>query len=608
MRRALQCTVISLVTLATACVGTDAGVPTGGVHNVIVEAVRIPMRDGVELHGVLIRPEADGRYPTLVYRTPYGADRYAASGAFPLKAAKAGYLVVLVDVRGRYGSAGEFEAYRHEKEDGYDTVEWAAAHPFSNGRVGTWGGSYPGYVQWLALSQRPPHLVTAVPDMTPVGSHHFFYQGGAFNLTWYEWFMPLILPDLRRRAGDRSGPWSRDSAAMAWAAARDSLDIYAARPLMGVDLLREHAPYYYDWLAHPDSGAYWDFAQVQHAFGQMTAPVLIVDGWFDNAYGPEGATRGFNGVRAEAASPEAREHTRLVMGPWGHQGVGVRTMATGDLDFGPNAGLDLDAYLLRWFDRRLKGIRNGIDGTRPVLLFVMGENRWRRFDGWPPAGTEPVAWHLTSGSPANTRQGGGELDRGAGPSRSGRSADTLVFDPRDPVWNPRFDEAAGPVEQSVVESREDVLVYTSEPLEDDVVVVGEVAVELWVSSDAPDTDFAFMLTDVHPDGTSYNLAGPEAGFLRMRYRDGFGRQALMQPDSVYRVRIDGLYTANRFKAGHRIRIQVTSSRAPDLDPNPNTGTEIATETRLVPATNVVWHDTVRPSRVWLPVLGDDSIR
>lgn len=593
---------LALLLHVAACGPAETGAPPGGVHNVVDETDRIPMRDGVALHARVLRPEAEGRYPTLVYRTPYGADRMADTGLFPLKAAKAGYLVILVDVRGRYGSEGEFVAYRHEKEDGYDTIEWAASHPISNGRVGTWGGSYPGYVQWLALSQGPPHLVTTVPDMTPVGSHHFFYQGGAFNLTWYEWFVPLILPDLRRRAGDRSGPWEVDSAAVAWQTTRDSLDIYAARPLTAPDLLREHAAYYYDWLTHPDSGAYWDFAQVQTAFDSIRAPVLIVDGWFDNAYGLEGATRGFKGVRTRGASPEARRHTRLVVGPWGHQGVDVRTMADGDLDFGPNAGLDLDAYLLRWFDRRLKGVVNGIDEDPPVLLFVMGENRWRTFDDWPPPGTEPVAWRLAGAAPANTRAGGGRLvpPYSATPD-AGRGADTLVFDPADPVWNPRFDGAAGPVRQAAVESREDVLVYTTAPLEEAVFVAGEVVAELWVSSDARDTDFAFMIADVHPDGTSYNLAGPEAGFLRMRYRGGYHRQVLMEPDSIYRIRIGGLYTANRFEAGHRIRVQVTSSRAPDLDPNPNTGNEIATETRLVPATNAVWHDDARPSRVWLPI-------
>jgi len=561
------------------------------------------MRDGVELHARMLRPEGDGPFPTLVYRTPFGADEYAGT-AFPEKAAAAGYLVFIVDVRGRYGSEGDFEAYRHEKDDGFDTIEWAAAHPLSDGRVGTWGGSYPGYVQWLALSQGPPSLAAAIPDMTPVGSHHFFYQGGAFNLTWYEWFMPLILPDLRRRAGDRSGPWTVDSASVAWVRARDSLNIYAVRPLAAPDLLREHAPYYYDWLINPDSSAYWDFAQVQGDFGRMTAPVLIVDGWFDNAYGPEGATRGFNGLRRRGGSGDARNHTRLVIGPWGHQAVGPQTRRIGDLDFGPEAGMDLDSLQLHWFDRRLKDIRNGIDDEPAVQLFVMGEDRWRSFESWPPSESEETRWYLSAAEAANTRGGGGLLTRSSDEALTdGRPADDYLFDPTDPVWNPNFDRSAGPFEQSATEAREDVLVYTTEPLSEDVVIAGEVVAELWVASDRPDTDFAVMLTDVHPDGSSYNLAGPEAGFLRMRYREGYDRQVLMEEGRVYRVRIGGLYTANRFRAGHRIRVQITSSRAPDLDPNPNTGAPIAREAAPVPALNRIWHDEAGPSRVLLPVIG-----
>lgn len=566
------------------------------------DGVELAMRDGVTLRAVLFRPQAEGRFPAIVYRTPYGAAEYASYADLPRKAARRGYLVFLVDVRGRYASDGEFEAYRNEKRDGYDTIEAVAAHPRSDGRVGTYGGSYPGYVQWLALSQAPPHLTTAVPAMTPVDSHHFFYQGGAFNLTWYEWFLPLIFPDLRRRAGDEDGPWDTEAAYERWVRERQAREWYFRRPLMDVPLLRPYAPYYYEWLAHPDRSDWWDFADVQSYFDRIEAPVLNVSGWFDNNYGPTGATRGFSGVREHGATELARTQTRLVMGPWNHASLDVHKTRTGDLEFGPSAGIDYDDFLMRWFDRWLKGIDNGVDREPPVRIFVMGENEWRAEREWPLARAVETSLYLASGGSATSVFGDGRLSFEP-PDAAGDPAafDRYVFDPTDPVWDPHF-ETSGPFDQLHVERRQDVLVYTSPPLEEDLEVTGEVEVELWLSSDAPDTDFGFMLCDVHPDGRSYNLAGPEAGYLRMRYREGFDRQVLMEPGRVYRVRFGNLRTSNVFRAGHRIRLQVTSSRAPHFDPNPNTGTEIATEARLVSAEQTVYHDAERPSRLVLPVV------
>jgi hypothetical protein len=213
--------------------------------NIVVERrVEIPLRDGVKLRATLFRPDAPGRFPAIVYRTPYGQEDYAEEPEFPIKAARRGYLVFLVDVRGRYTSDGEFEAYRNEKSDGFDVIEWAGSYPRSDGRVGSYGQSYPGFVQWLALSQNPPHYQTAVPAMTPTSSHHFFYQGGAFNLTWFDWFLPLIVPDLRRRTGDDSGPWDFETAYEKWLPQRR--DYYMKRPLIGPSPLQRWAPYYYE--------------------------------------------------------------------------------------------------------------------------------------------------------------------------------------------------------------------------------------------------------------------------------------------------------------------------------------------------------------------------
>lgn len=566
--------------------------------NVVVEHdVAVPMRDGVALSATIVRPDAPGRFPTLVYRTPYGKDGYYRHAELPLKAARRGYVAVLVDVRGRYDAGGEFEAYRGEREDGYDTIEWAARLPFSDGRVGTYGGSYPGYVQWLALAEQPPGLVTAMPDATPVSSHHFFYQGGAFSPGWLEWFMPLILPDRRRRTNDSSGPWTYQAAFEAWE--RDRLPWYRYRPLADLPLLVRHAPYYYEWLAQPDSSAWWAFANVEDAFHRIRAPVYVASSWFDNAYGTVGATRGFNGVRSRAATPEARRHTKLLLGPWAHAAVTPKSTTWGELDFGPSAGMDWDAYLLRWFDQRLKGVDTGIDREPPVRIFVMGENRWRFEDEWPLARARDTAFYLHSNGRANSRRGDGALRLTVPGSQP---PDRFVFDPAEPVWDPYFDEGGGAWNQEPVESREDVLVYTSDELSADVEVTGEIRAVLYVATDGRDTDFAVMVCDVHPDGTSYNVLGPDGGFLRLRYREGFGRQVLAEPGKVYRIEIGNMLTSNLFRRGHRIRVQITSSRLPHMDVNPNTGRAIATESELRRAAQTVYHDSDRPSHIVLPVI------
>lgn len=566
--------------------------------NIVVERrVEIPLRDGVKLRATLFRPDAPGRFPVIVYRTPYGQEEYAEESEFPIKAAQRGYLVFLVDVRGRYTSDGEFEAYRNEKPDGYDVIEWAGSHSRSDGRVGSYGGSYPGFVQWLALSQNPPHYVTAVPTMTPTSSHHFFFQGGAFNLTWFDWFIPLIVPDLRRRARDDSGPWDYESAYEDWLPLRR--DYYMKRPLIGANLLRRWAPYYYEWVQHPDESEWWRFADVEQDFGRMRVPIYLVTGWYDNNYGPIGATRGFNGMKHAAATPEARERTKLIIGPWTHGSIHVLNTRFGEIDFGPNAGLDFDAFLLRWFDARLKGADNGIDEEPPVRLFVMGDNTWRFENEWPLERTQPRAWYLHGKGRAGTAAGDGRLS--VEPPEDAEPADRYVFDPSNPVWDTQF-ERSGALNQASFELREDVLVYTSDPLEQDLEVTGEMVAELFVSVDRPDTDLAVRVTDVHPDGTSYAINGPEAGYLRLRYREGLDRQVLMEPGRIYPVRIGDMLTSNVFKKGHRIRLQITSSRAPHYDPNPNSGGDIATATKLQSVGVTIHHDAAHPSRVILPLI------
>ncbi|MBL7849394.1 MAG: CocE/NonD family hydrolase, partial [Cyclobacteriaceae bacterium] len=469
-------------------------------------------------------------------------------------------------------------------------IEWMGTQPFCTGKVGTYGGSYPGIVQWLAMSQAPPHLAAAAPEMTPIGSHHFFYYGGAFSHPWIDWFMPYIFADKRKRANDPSGPWDDEPATEEWEKS-DRKQWYQFRPLADLPILKKYAPEYYDWLAHPDQSSWWDFVNVERDFTKMKNPVFLESGWYDAAYGPEGATRGFNKMRKEAATAEAREQSILILGPWNHTSLTTRKTKFGEVDFGPNAGMDYDAELLKWYDIHLKGLAPK-DPLAPVSIFVMGANEWRSEKEWPLSRAVPTLYYLG---------GNGSLKEGTLSTQPGKdSKDSYLFDPANPFWDKSY-EKSYPYDQRENEARPDVLVYTSEVLQADMEVIGEIVAELYVSSEAKDTDFSFTLSDVYPDGRSINLHGLDAGYLRMRYRNGFEKQELMKPGEVYKIRIGQVYTANRFKKGHRIRVTITSSKAPHYDPNPNTGTEIATEKNLIKVRNIIHFGGKHASSITLPI-------
>lgn len=561
--------------------------------NILREEVMIPMRDGVNLGAILYRPEKAGKYPALVYRTPYGVDDYDEYAELPLKAAKQGYVVFLVDVRGRLRSEGEFEAYRNEKKDGYDVIEWVAIQPYCTGKVGTYGGSYPGIVQWQAMSQAPPHLFAAAPEMTPIGSHSFIYYGGAFSHPWIDWFTPYIIPDKRKRANDKSGLWDDDLATEEWTKS-DRKQWYNYRPLVDMPLLKKYAPEYYEWLTHPDLSSWWDFVNMEKDFGKFRNPVFLESGWYDAAYGPQGATDAFVKIRKEAATSKAKDETILMLGPWNHTSVTTRKTAFGEISFSSNAGVDYDAELLRWFDIQLKDEPKKL--PLPVVsIFTMGENKWHAETEWPLTRAVPTSYFLQ-----NTDKGKNTGELLLQPSKKQKSV-SYIFDPSNPVWD-KSNEKSYPFDQREIESRNDVIVYTSAPLENDLEVTGEIVAEIFVSSSAKDTDFSFTLCDVYPDGKSINLHGLDAGYLRMRYRNGFEKQELMKPGDIYKIRIGNVYTSNLFKKGHRIQVYITSSKAPHYDPNPNTGTEIATEKNLIPATNTIYHTEKEPSRIILPVI------
>ncbi|HEV8702041.1 MAG TPA: CocE/NonD family hydrolase [Candidatus Polarisedimenticolia bacterium] len=600
---------------APAAGGASPAVPYGGsapdtfFPNLTVEKnVPVPMRDGILLRADVYRPETPGKYPTLVYRTPYGKDDLLDSGSEPTigRAAHSGFAVVVQDVRGRYHSDGEFRPYHQEGKDGFDTIEWAAAQPWSNGRVGTFGLSYPGAVQWLAAMEAPPHLLSIFPAMTFATGRHFFYFGGAFNHDWMRWIEMYIAPDLRLRKG-LPGATTEKEAAAGWNRLKWQWEYFL--PIRDFPVLKEVAPWYYDWLAHPDDSDYWAFADVVRAHSKIAVPALNFSAWYDSNYGPLGATANWSGMRRNGATEVARRGQRLILGPWDHGDPSESETKVGELDFGPSMTLDYYGLVIRWHDRWLKGIRNGIDEGPPVRLFVMGENRWRDENEWPLARTVYTPYYLRSGGRANTASGDGRLSMvpPAGGAGAGGAApateppDRYLYDPGRPVVIDNF-EVMGPYDRSKLQSRQDVLVYTSEPLLEDIEVTGPITVHLWAASSAVDTDFCVMLYDVHPDGRAFNLMPNEAGVVRARYRASESAPTLLTPNEPVEFVIDQMVTSNVFKRGHRIRLDVTSSRFPSFDRNPNTGEPFGTSARMTAARQTVLHDAAHPSRVILPII------
>jgi putative CocE/NonD family hydrolase len=553
--------------------------------------VAVPMRDGVILRANVWRPASGGPFPTLVYRTPYGKDSTEDDYNTHLRAVDRGYAVVLQDVRGRYQSDGEFDPYKNEGRDGYDTIEWAAAQPWSNGRVGTFGLSYPGAVQWLAALEAPPHLEAMVPAMTFSTPRNFFYSGGVFDASWISWIYESIAPDIRRRKG-LSGPKTAEEASAIWES--EGFEMRTRLPLDSLEELREAAPFYFEWLAHPPEDPWWDWAEIRGRYDRVTAAVLNVSGWYDEAYGPEGATTNFNGlVESRRDKPNAR--TALVIGPWVHGVDSVAETTTGDIDFGADAAIDYDDLVLRWMDHYLKGIDNGVGGEPPVRTFLMGANRWYESETWPAQGTETMELYLLGRDSADEI---GSLD--STPPATTSIPTTIASDPAKPVTDAFVD--FGPHDYRDLASAPGVLVFDTEPLERDMEISGPISAEIYLSCDCPDTDLWVRLLDVAPDGSAFNLMSPGLDVMRASYRRLERGRQLLEPGTVYRLDYGNLMTSNLFRQGHRIRVQISTAFAPHFSRNLHSGELETTSKNMRPAVVSIHHDARHPSRITLPVV------
>ena len=568
--------------------------------------VAIPMRDGVVLYADVYRPDSDAKVPVLLQRTPYNKNmppaRTAALDA--LRAASHGYAVVVQDTRGRYSSGGEFYPFRHEIDDGYDTVEWCASLPWSSGKVGMFGRSYVGATQWLAALSGHPALVAIAPGLTASDYHEgWTYQGGAmawgFAVSWT--LSALTMANLGNISRNRDVPEGTRERLLE--AIDDMHESFRTLPPRDFPHLQGGlADYFYDWIAHSRADDYWERLRIEDQHHRLNVAVFNIAGWHDIFL--KGSLRNFRGMRESGPNEEVRSKQRLIVGPWHHATPGPDV--SGDVYFGAMASdvaVDMNALHLRFFDRWLKGIENNLESEPPVRIFVMGENRWRDEQEWPLARTRHTNYYLHSDGRANGADGDGSLSTevcGAEPS------DVYVYDPRCPVPTRGGGLCCsngflpgGAFEQKEIESRPDVLVYTSLPMTSSMEVTGPVSLVLYASSSAPDTDFTAKLVDVSPCGCTRNLTD---GIVRARYRDSLSESSLIEPGKVYEYTIDLVATSNVFLPGHSVRLEVSSSNFPRFDRNPNTGREPSGEAELKPALQTVFHDEQWPSHLVLPVI------
>ncbi len=597
-RKSLFLLAVALLSLqSTILVGQPAAPPSQTASDMLFERnVAMKTRDGVTLHADVYRPVGDGTFPVLLQRTPYNKDNAAN---FARKAVTRGFMVVVQDVRGRYTSDGEWYTFKHETDDGYDAVEWAAALPHSNGKVGMFGGSYVGATQMLTAIGHPPHLAGICPVVTASNYHeNWTYQGGALE-QWFDesWTSGLAQDTLDRKirkdtnavVGDRVLPLTQ-------------FPVFNLQSIAnGTQMTQELAPYFIDWLAHPTYDNYWKQWSIEENYQNIQVPALTIAAWYDIFQG--GSLKNYAGLRDHAGNETARGQQRLLVTIGGHAGGG-RTI--GAVDFGAAAAeYDEDTLTLDWYDYLFLGKQNEFaDATKPVRIFVMGKNEWRNEAAWPLARAKATSYYLGSAGKANGAAGDGALATGK-PKTTG--SDTFVYDPADPVptvGGPLCCDpmhlAPGPRDQKDVEGRPDVLVYSTPPLADDMEVTGPVTLDLFAKSSAVDTDFTAKLVDVWPNGFAQNLT---EGILRASFREStYGEPKPIVPGQVYEYKIDLWSTSNVFLKGHRIRLEVSSSNFPRFDRNLNNGKRAADSSDFVKATNTVLHDAEHSSALVLPVV------
>ncbi len=560
--------------------------------------VMVPARDNVKLAADVYLPMADGKFPLILYRTPYGKELMELNGKYW---ARRGYACAIQDCRGRFKSQGTWTPFLNEAEDGYDTIEWLAVQSWSNGKVGMIGASYLGWVQWWAASQNPPHLVTIIPNVAPPDPHYNIpYEYGAFFLLGSIWWAQILESEA---TAELSG------ARLAEVSESDYSRVLNTLPVIELDkvLLKKENRYWRDWIRHGEKREFWAKANFLDKLEATRIPVFHQSGWFDG----DGIGTKLNYMKMKSFG---HGDQKMIVGPWGHTDTAVRGL--GEKDFGKDAAPDLQREYVRWFDFWLKGVKNGIDAEPLVRLFVMGSNKWLTGNAYPLEKTEFRRLLLTSGGKANSGKGDGRLawslPAGAAPF------DAFTYDPADPTPDPDFYPTLSAEERKkrvisteehkkrvkafhreTADKRNDILVYLTEPFEAPLTVCGPVSAVIYASSSARDTDWFVTLSEEKADGEIFTLA---RGKVRARYRNSPFKSEMLQPGRVVAYTIDLWHTGITVPKGNRLRVEVASALFPTFSRNLNTGGNSEMETRFVKAEQKIMHSEQCPSHVLLPVI------
>ena len=553
----------------------------------VTRDVPAEMRDGTLLRADIYRPRGGADCPALVCRTPYGkrGEAFGADYEGPARGLAArGYVVIVQDVRGRYASAGEYRwlygsgSAIDQAADGYDTTEWAAQLPGCDGRVGTFGNSYDGYTAMRTAGSAPPSLGAAFAS--GIAARMQDESRGIFEPLYLPWVCAMAA-DLRARTGDESGPATREAADRQWALEREKW-LWA----LPFDDLPEHVfGVATAWLKEFLRKQEEDPWALPDTHAEVAVPVCHVTGWWD--FVNRGSVANFQSLR-ERGDPGLRDRHRLLIGPWSHE-PGAMAAGTGAVRYGPVERAAYHDLIADWYDFALKDQDPGLLGEAPVKVFVLGENRWRHFDAWPPDG-ERLELLLDSGGRANGVRGDGRL---SSVEPSARVASSFRYDPRDPVMS-MSDWSSRAVDQSPLDQRRDVLVYTSDPLEHDLLLIGDVTCVLWASTDGIETDFTAKLVEVRPDGLAVALA---TGILRTRFLRGYDDVVRLEPGEPYELTIELSPVGVLLRRGTRIRLDVSSSDFPNFDRNHNTGSDFWTDKEVRTAQQTIFNDAAHPSRL-----------
>ncbi len=564
--------------------------------------VKIPMRDGVDLSANIYRPDDPGKFPVILVRTPYKKEMGELQGRFY---ARRGYICAIQDCRGRFGSRGIWEPFVNEAQDGYDTIEWLARQAWSSGKVGMIGGSYLGWVQWWAARDHPPHLVTIIPNVSPPDPfYNLPYEYGVFFILGSIWWADILQSEA---TADLSG------VVISRISEKKYTKLLYSLPVIELDkkVLEKENPYWRKWIEHPNNDAYWERANFLDKLKDVRIPAFHQSGWFDG----DGIGSKLNYLRMKSYG---HPFQKLILGPWGHTDQATRRI--GEIDFGPQAIIDLPKLYLRWFDYWLKGIQNGIIKEPLVNIFIMNTNKWLSDNVYPLSFTQFQKFYLESKGKANTSKGDGRLTTEVPAYDS--SPDSYIYDPGDPTPSPQYYEEkeeeekkvksveekkkeAEAYHEMVTQTRSDILVYQTEPLEKSLTFAGPVSAVLYASTSAKDTDWFARLVWITKEGKTYPLA---EGKIRARFRKTLKKPTFLKPRKIYEYTLDLWQTGITIPSGDRLRIEIASASFPLFSRNLNTGGHNEKETHFVKAEQKIFHSKKYPSHLLLPVIPEEKLK